>query len=150
MSIVFRLEHIGSTYLAATTVLGANLGQVSLLFVLREEPRLFLIGKKKKMNQRERRTDKRRTSSLVIEALVGTENHSATRQAFFHSSLVSFLFPTSHILEAVRAFDDTIRAAVFVVAQILAEDRSFAILTIRNLKLAFLPKANEKTKCETT
>jgi hypothetical protein len=46
VGIVFRLEHIGSTDFTAATHLGTNLGQVSLLFVFREEPRLFLWMKK--------------------------------------------------------------------------------------------------------
>jgi hypothetical protein len=74
----------------------------------------------------------------MIEALVGTEHHSATRQAFFHSSLVSFLFRGLDILEAVRAFDNTIGTVGFVVGNILAEDRSLTILAIQNLQLAFL------------
>jgi hypothetical protein len=51
---------------------------------------------------------------------------------------VSFLFTRLDILEAVRAFDCTIRTDCFVIGQILAEDRSFAVLAIRNLELAFL------------
>jgi hypothetical protein len=45
-------------------------------------------------------------------------------------------------LEAVRAFDNTIWAAGLVASKILAESRSFTVLTIRNLKLTFL--ANKK------
>jgi hypothetical protein len=36
MWVVFRLEHIGSTDFAATTHLGANLGQMGFLFVFRD------------------------------------------------------------------------------------------------------------------
>jgi hypothetical protein len=80
----------------------------------------------------------------VIEALVGTEHHSATRQTFFHSALVLFLFGRADILEAVRAFDHTIWTVGFVVNKVLAKDRSFAILTIRNLKLTFLIEKKEE------
>jgi hypothetical protein len=51
---------------------------------------------------------------------------------------VFFLFGRADILEAVRAFDNTIGAVGSVVGQILSKDRSFAVLTIGNLKLAFL------------
>jgi hypothetical protein len=47
VGIVFRLEHIGSTDLAAATNLGTKFSQVSLLFVFREEPRLFLKEKRR-------------------------------------------------------------------------------------------------------
>jgi hypothetical protein len=80
----------------------------------------------------------------VIEALVGTEHHSATRQTFFHSSLVSLLFGRADIMKAMRAFDNTIRTAVFVVSKILAKDRSFTILAIQDLKLAFLIEKERK------
>jgi hypothetical protein len=48
VGIVFSLEQIGSTDFAATTHLGANLGQVSLLFIFREEPRLLLRQRSRK------------------------------------------------------------------------------------------------------
>jgi hypothetical protein len=74
----------------------------------------------------------------VIEALVGAEHHSATRQAFFHSSLVSFLVDDFDILKTMRALDHTIRAFGLVAGEFLPKDRSFAIITIGNLKLTYL------------
>jgi hypothetical protein len=60
VGIVFRLEHIGSADLAATTHLGTNLGQVSLLFVFREEPRFVLNREGQRKRRRERRRRRRK------------------------------------------------------------------------------------------
>jgi hypothetical protein len=55
MSIVFRLEHIGLTDLTTTTHLGTNLGQVSLLIVFREKPRLLLITERDNKKKKKRK-----------------------------------------------------------------------------------------------
>jgi hypothetical protein len=145
MGIEFRLEHIGSTDLATTTHLGANLSQVSFLFVFREEPGFFCRGGKGRMEntkamstQSPTMTKKENDSNLVIEALVGTEHHSDTRQAFFHSSLVSLLIARLDVLETVRALDCALKTGFFVIGHVFAEHRSFAIWTIRNFKLTLL------------
>jgi hypothetical protein len=75
---------------------------------------------------------------LVVETFVGTEHHSATRQTFFHSSFVSFLFRRTDSLEAMRTFDNAVWTIDLVDSKMLAKDRSFAVLTIRNFKLTLL------------
>jgi hypothetical protein len=82
----------------------------------------------------------------VIEALVGTKHHSTTRQAGLHSGLVGFLFPLLDILEAVRTLNNTVRTVGLVIGQVLAEDRSLAVLTIQNLKLALLTEKRTSTR----
>jgi hypothetical protein len=96
-----------------------------------------------KKKRQEKNNDKQWTN-LVIEALVGTEHHSTTRQTFFHPSFVSLLIGGLDILEAVRAFNNTIGTVGLVVDQILAEDRGLAILTIQNLQFAFLAETAEQ------
>jgi hypothetical protein len=151
VSIVFRLEQIGSADLAATTDLGTKLGQVSLLLVFRKEPRLFLKktskkwrekGKNRRKKDRDDESREKRNGVLylVIETRVGTEHHSATRQTFFHSSLVSFLFGNLEKLKAMRAFDLSIRTIDLVASKILAENRGFTILTVGDIELALLRK----------
>jgi hypothetical protein len=58
VGIVFRLEHIGSTDLTATTILGTDLGQVSLLFIFREEPRTFLRYENGKSEKKQTNVEK--------------------------------------------------------------------------------------------
>jgi hypothetical protein len=82
----------------------------------------------------------RRLSYLVVEALVGTEHHSATRQTLFHSGVMNLLLRNLHFLEAMRAFDLAVRTVGLVVSEILAEDSGFTILTVGDLELAFLKK----------
>jgi hypothetical protein len=74
----------------------------------------------------------------VIEALVGTEHHSVTRQTFFHSSLVIFLFGDLEKLKAMKTFELAIRTDGLVFRKSFVKNRGFAILTIRNLKIALL------------
>jgi hypothetical protein len=47
-------------------------------------------------------------TNFVIEALVGTEHHSATRQTFFHSRFVSLLLREFDFLKAVGAVNGTV------------------------------------------
>jgi hypothetical protein len=84
----------------------------------------------------------------VIEALVGTEHHSATRQTFLHPSLVNLLFRNLHLSKAVRALDYAMRADRFVAHNVLAKDRRGACFTVRNLKLTFLEIEEMKNKTQ--
>jgi hypothetical protein len=76
----------------------------------------------------------------MVEALVGTEHHSDTRQAWLHSGFVSFLIARFDVLEAVRAFDSLFRTAGFVIGHVFAKTRDFTFFTRKDSVIAFLKK----------
>jgi hypothetical protein len=141
VSVVFRLENVGSADFAALTDLGTHFGQVSLFFVFWEKAALFLQREEKGVRN-EKSNGKPRTY-IVIATLVGAEHHSATRQAFSHSSLVSLLLRKLDLFEAVLTINGAIQAVGLVFGQILAKHRGGAILAIDDLKLALLKPENE-------
>jgi hypothetical protein len=49
---VFIFEEIGSTDFTAATLLGANFGQMSFLFVFRKEPQLVLKEKSERKKEK--------------------------------------------------------------------------------------------------
>jgi hypothetical protein len=61
---------------------------------------------------------------------------------------VFFLFRGLDILEAVRAFNNTIGTVGLVVGKIFAEERDFAVLTVRDLELALLKENERNGECE--